>query len=94
RLISLFLFGVLLVSGLVQAWKNAGIRTEVLFALLTLAYTYAITSLSVGYDRYRIPLHPLMWPFIAHAVLASVPGFLPLLRGKKTGEPVIDRELL
>lgn len=65
-------FFVLAPLGALLLWRSAApaARLELLLPLSLLAYTMLLTSLVAGYDRYRLPLDPLLFGFAAAWLLA------------------------
>jgi hypothetical protein len=69
------LFFVLAPLGALALWRKAGDqgRLEVLLCVSLVAYTLLLTAMVAGYDRYRLPLDPLLFGFAA-AWLLNRPG--------------------
>lgn len=70
RLSTLFIFGVLFPIGVIYAWfRYKEQRLFHLYFLLTLLYHFAVATLVIGQDRYRLALHGVMWIYISCAIL-------------------------
>lgn len=69
-------FFVLAPLGALLLWRGAGPagRLELLVPLSLIAYTVPLTALVAGYDRYRLPLDPLLFGFAAAWLLAKYRG--------------------
>lgn len=65
-------FFVLAPLGALLLWRGAGPagRLELLVPLSLIVYTVPLTSLVAGYDRYRLPLDPLLFGFASAWLLA------------------------
>lgn len=61
------IFFVLAPLGALLLWRRAGdgARLELLMLISVIAYTVLLTAMVAGYDRYRLPLDPLLLGFAA-----------------------------
>lgn len=61
------IFFVLAPLGALLLWRRAGEsgKMELLMAVSVIAYTVLLTAMVAGYDRYRLPLDPLLLGFAA-----------------------------
>ena len=70
RLSTTLIFAVLFPIGVVYAWfRYKEQRLFHLYFLLTLLYHFAVSTLVIGQDRYRLPLHGVMFLYISCAIL-------------------------
>ncbi len=65
RLILVLLFFVCAPLGVLLLWRSGGpgIRMPLLMLLSVIAYTVGLTAMVSGYDRYRLPLDPMLLGF-------------------------------
>lgn len=81
RLGTILCFGPLLAIGMVSAWRRfPGSRQLLLCLAGALALHLVTVGLVQGEDRYRLPLHGAMWPFVVCGASASWRSFRPRLR--------------
>ncbi len=70
RLTTTFIFAVLFPVGFIYAWfRHKEVRLFHLYFLLALLYHFAVATLVIGQDRYRLPLHGVMWIYISCAII-------------------------
>lgn len=70
RLSTTFIFAVLFPIGLIYAWfRYKEARLFHLYFILALLYHFAVSTLVIGQDRYRLPLHGVMFIYIGCAIL-------------------------
>lgn len=76
RLFLFLVFFIFAPLGALLLWRRAGAqeKLELLLPLLLIAYLFPLTSLVAGYDRYRLPLDPLLFGLAAAWLLARAPG--------------------
>ncbi|MGB0383346.1 MAG: ArnT family glycosyltransferase [Ardenticatenaceae bacterium] len=70
RLSTTFIFAVLFPIGLIYAWfRYKEARLFHLYFILALLYHFAVATLVIGQDRYRLPLHGVMFVYISCAII-------------------------
>lgn len=82
RAVLFAVFFVLAPLGALLLWRRAGDagRLELLMAVSVIVYTVLLTAMVAGYDRYRLPLDPLLLGFAAAWLVEK-------LRGPARGRP-------
>ncbi len=73
RLVLFLIVWILAPLGALLLWRGAGPegKLELLLPLSLIFYTLSLTSLVAGYDRYRLPLDPLLFGFAAAWLLGK-----------------------
>lgn len=74
RLILALLFFICVPLGVMLLWRSAGpdAKLPILMLLATIGYTVVLTSMVAGYDRYRLPLDPMLLGFAAAWLLTKL----------------------
>ncbi|PKM97061.1 MAG: hypothetical protein CVU79_10155, partial [Elusimicrobia bacterium HGW-Elusimicrobia-3] len=82
RAVLFAVFFILAPLGALLLWRRAGDagRLELLMAVSVIVYTVLLTAMVAGYDRYRLPLDPLLLGFAAAWLVEK-------LRGAARGRP-------
>jgi len=78
------IFFILAPLGALLLWRRAGDggRLELLMLVSVIVYTVTLTAMVAGYDRYRLPLDPLLFGFAAAWLVEKLRGPARGLPGK------------
>lgn len=78
------IFFILAPLGALLLWRRAGDggRLELLMLVSVIGYTITLTAMVAGYDRYRLPLDPLLFGFAAAWLVEKLRGPARGLPGK------------